>query len=475
VAHLIRPTITKYIDADGKRVPPGTRKATKVTEKASKWYGVGIPGQPPKKRVPLASDKEAARRLLANMVRDAEQGDAKMPDRLAAGKPLLEHLTEFRADLGLGLAGGRHKRPPSDRQADLVEQRVHDVLVGCKFKVVADLNSDSPAKLARYLRERRAKPRKEGGLSAQSATFFLATMRRFARWLAAKRVGVTANLFDAIPGFDPSNNREHARREITPTELAKVLDTAKASNRTVGKLSGLDRHHLYLTAFATGFRSGELAKLTPDCFALSEEPPSVALPGKSTKNKKAARQILPPAVAISLRSYLAGKPADKPVWPGNWRKYPVKVLRADLADAGVPYRVEGRAGAEYADFHSLRHTFVTALSSAGVGPKELQELARHSDPRLTLGLYTHSRSAELVKAIGRLQVPGQAPPGLLAGLTREELEGAVLGLALILGTILGGAGANQPGVLLAPPLAPRVGISGDDGRHLDTIAQVGRR
>ena len=66
----------------------------------------------------------------------------------------------------------------------------------------------------------------------------------------------------------------------------------------------------------------------------------------------------------------------------------MKVLRVDLADAKIPYQVEGRAGPEFADFHALRHTFVTALSSAGVGPKERQELARHSDPRLTLGLYT---------------------------------------------------------------------------------------
>lgn len=471
MAHLVRVTRVRYVKA-GRRVTKRTRGAEKVTETDPRWYAQGVPGYPPTKRIPLAADKEAARRMLAAMVKDAEQGQARMPDQDASRKLLAEHLVEFRADLVLGLAGGRQKRAPGEDQVNLVAQRLRDVIDGCKFRTVADLNSDAPAKLARHLRERRSKPRKDGGLSAQTATFHLADARRFARWLAAKRVGVSATLFDAIPGFDPSNNREHLRRELPPSDLAKVLDTAKASTRTVGKMSGVDRHHLYLTAFASGFRSGELAKLTPNHFDLDAEPPYVSLSGKGTKNKKAVRQILPPAVAVALRPYLAGKPADRPVWPGNWKKYPVKVLRVDLADAGVPYKVDGPAGPEYCDFHALRHTFVSALSAAGVGAKELQELARHSDPRLTLGLYTHTRSAELVKAVGRLQIPGAAPASPLAGLTREELEAAVLGLAILLGTVLGNGSRSGAGTLGAHRGARPAGIPGDTGAQLDTNGAV---
>jgi integrase/recombinase XerD len=43
----------------------------------------------------------------------------------------------------------------------------------------------------------------------------------------------------------------------------------------------------------------------------------------------------------------------------------------------------------FADFHSLRHFFITNLERAGVSPKLAQTLARHSDIRLTLGIYTH--------------------------------------------------------------------------------------
>lgn len=172
MAHLIRPSFTYYANADGKRVPKGTRGAKKVTEKASKWYGVGIPGQPPKKRVPLASDKEAARRMLDSMVRDAEQGRVGLPDQDASRKPLSEHLVEFERDLALGLASakGKRSRTPDPRQVKLVVQRVRDVLGGCKFKVVADLNTSATAKLATHLSDRAKLPRSKGAFRPRPRT-----------------------------------------------------------------------------------------------------------------------------------------------------------------------------------------------------------------------------------------------------------------------------------------------------------------
>ncbi|MFN9906416.1 MAG: recombinase XerD, partial [bacterium] len=42
----------------------------------------------------------------------------------------------------------------------------------------------------------------------------------------------------------------------------------------------------------------------------------------------------------------------------------------------------------FADFHSNRHLVITSLERAGLSPKMAQTLARHSDVRLTLGVYT---------------------------------------------------------------------------------------
>ncbi len=42
----------------------------------------------------------------------------------------------------------------------------------------------------------------------------------------------------------------------------------------------------------------------------------------------------------------------------------------------------------YADFHSLRKTFITNLSRSGVSPKTAQTSVRHSDIKLTTNTYT---------------------------------------------------------------------------------------
>jgi len=75
----------------------------------------------------------------------------------------------------------------------------------------------------------------------------------------------------------------------------------------------------------------------------------------------------------------------------------------------------------YADFHSNRHTFITNLSLVGVLPHDAQELARHSDIRLTMNLYTHVGLADKAKAIAKLAGLGEgAGQGSLPRFTASE-------------------------------------------------------
>ncbi len=80
-------------------------------------------------------------------------------------------------------------------------------------------------------------------------------------------------------------------------------------------------------------------------------------------------------------------------------KVGAKLLRVDLEAAGIPYADgDGRV----ADFHALRHTFLTNLAVSGVHPSVAQRLARHSDVNLTLSRYTHTaleRQSEAVEAL----------------------------------------------------------------------------
>ena len=87
------------------------------------------------------------------------------------------------------------------------------------------------------------------------------------------------------------------------------------------------------------------------------------------------------------------------------------MLKKDLKRAGIPYRLDTPAGPRFLDFHALRHSFVSALAAAGVGPKELQTLTRHGDAQTTLNVYTPASTDALVSAVGRLQLPAGAGPG----------------------------------------------------------------
>ena len=63
------------------------------------------------------------------------------------------------------------------------------------------------------------------------------------------------------------------------------------------------------------------------------------------------------------------------------------VERAEAEKDFFLSRVDGSG--RHADFHALRHTFITGLVMGGVNPKVAQTLARHSVITLTMDRYTH--------------------------------------------------------------------------------------
>src|SRR5207247_1875980 len=88
-----------------------------------------------------------------------------------------------------------------------------------------------------------------------------------------------------------------------------------------------------------------------------------------------------------------------------------------LEAAGIAYAVEGPDGLEYADFHSLRHSFLTLGGRSGIDLRTLQELAGHSKPELT-ARYSHRRLYDLAGAVDKM--PNLVPP------TSEAMEAAEL-------------------------------------------------
>jgi integrase len=81
-------------------------------------------------------------------------------------------------------------------------------------------------------------------------------------------------------------------------------------------------------------------------------------------------------------------------------------LQADLAAAGIPYETDEG----FADFHSMRHLFITGLCRAGVRVSTAQALARHSTPVLTLGVYAAAPDEEATRAVASLVLPLVSEP-----------------------------------------------------------------
>ncbi len=163
----------------------------------------------------------------------------------------------------------------------------------------------------------------------------------------------------------------------------------------------------------------------PASFDLEAAPPTVAI---DAKNRKAETLPLHPGLAAMLAHWIA---PGSPLWDGNWakRNWAAALLRRDLKAAGIPYRT----AAGVADFHVLRHSFITAMGKAGVELSVRQSLARHSDPKLTMR-YTHLGMEDLAGFVPALPAPAVSGAGPGAGTVAQPLvspgspwQGAVVG------------------------------------------------
>jgi integrase len=238
-------------------------------------------------------------------------------------------------------------------------------------------------------------------MSVQTANFYLAAVKQFCRWLVKdRRTG--DNPLAHLEGGNVKVDRRHDRQTLSEEQLRRLLDATRNSRRVYRGLTGIDRHALYLTACATGLRASELASISPDSFELDGDPPTATVASGSTKNGKLAVQPLPPDVVDVMHGYLQGKKTGQPVWPGSWSSDAVEMIRPDLAEAGIPYVIEGPDGPLYADFHSLRHSYIALLEKTGVTLKQAMQLARHSDPRLTMARYGRAQLCDLGAAVERM-------------------------------------------------------------------------
>ncbi len=462
MATIFRPPYTETDPKTGKRIRKRSRR----------WWIRYYTPNGTRHRVKGYRDKKATETLAAQLERRGIRIDAGLVDiaDVHAKRPLAEHLADYVRYLTAKGNTGKH--------VAMTHTRAQACLDGCQFVRVADVQ---PSAVLSFLEDLRRPAVAEGqddsakGKSIATANYYLTALKGFTRWLwKDRRIGA-----DPLAGMSKLANGQadirHARRELAPDEFAFLLDTTGKSKRPFRYLTGTDRHALYMAAAGTGLRASELASLTPASFDLVAKPPVVRVQAADTKNRKEAELPLTAEVAAVLRRYIAGKPADAPVWPGTWsNEASAKMIRLDLLDARRKWvaavqdarlreeREQGDfltyrdAAGFVADFHSLRHLYISRVVRSGASPKVAQELARHCDVRLTLGRYAHVALHDLSAAMDAL--PDMLPAG-------PQAERAALPA-----TGTDGKAVETGQKNLVPFLVPQTAISGDSERQTETEA-----
>jgi len=337
-----------------------------------------------------AATEGLARKLEADAMLRREGVIDSTAEKFARSEaaPLDHHMDAFEAAM----------RGKSVTERHVVRSRkfIGGVVKACGFERLPDIDA---AKVAAHV----AALRRKGDLGARAINARITALKAFTRWLWRTERARTDPLA-TLTKLDQETDRRYLRRALTDLELTLLVSaTEKGPVRLC--MAGCDRAALYLTAVGTGFRAGELKSLTPASFDLDAEPPTVTVEASYSKRRRRDVQPIRRDLAEYLRPLLAAKPAGRPVF--HVTDNVAETLRKDLADARAAWIKQAKtpdqreerdrsdflkdkdASGRIVDFHSFRHTYVTRVVRSGASVKVAQDLARHSTPTLTLGVYTH--------------------------------------------------------------------------------------
>ena len=291
--------------------------------------------------------------------------------RAKSGKLLMEHLDDWKNSL---IASGR-----SEGHIKALFPRVEKVFNKCGFLRVSDIDL---AKIEKHLTEIRdagqqvtlkTKDKKTDEyktktvkISKVTYNYYVRSVRQFCKWMVdADRIN--KNPLRNLKKMPVTKaDKKRPARALMVQEIRNLIQTTMQSNDYRG-IPGQERAMIYLLANETGLRANEIRHLLIQDFDF--------------KNKPTAS---PTAFNVPSQPHL--------------------MIKEDLKRADIKYKTEEGT----AHFHAQRHNFATALDVAAKTAKTAQTLMRHSDPRLTLNIYTHGVAAlerAAIEALPDLSLP----------------------------------------------------------------------
>ena len=327
----------------------------------------------------LAAKRETEARLRKNGLVDAEQERITEVGRT----PIEEHLPAFEESLA-------NKDP---RYVSGTLSKIRTIIAGCGFSSLADIQREA---VETYLRQRRKEKERFG---PSTYNMYVQAMGSFCKWCDnTKRL--PSSPLKGIKRLNIEVDIRHKRRALTPAEVGRWLEAAETSKESVEDFDGKQRARIYLVAYMTGLRKNEIANLSPRSFALDQQPPTVTVEAEHSKHR--SKDVLPlhADLVAKLRAWIAGMAPNGRLFPGFGSKNAALMVRYDLANAGIPYHNDDG----FADFHAVRHTYITQLFRSGALLPEVKELARHRNIQTTMK-YTHIGMADRARALSNLPVP----------------------------------------------------------------------
>jgi integrase len=342
-----------------------------------------------RKKATRTTDKRVAEQIAAKIEADVLRRKEGLLDPKAEAyrdheaHPLTEHFAAWRATLSA--------RGNTAKHGDLYHERASRLADLAGAKRLSDLTSDRVQGALAALRSE--------GHSLGTLNHYRGAIRSFSRW-AWKAGRLRDDPLRDVSGFNAQEDRRHDRRTIDVDDLRRLIDAAH-NGPPWRRMTGPARALCYRVAVATGLRFSELATLTAETFDLGEVP-TVTVAAAYTKNGQVATLPLPRDLAQDLAPFLAALEHGAPTFPLAPGKGAL-MLRKDLEAAGIAYRDED---GKVFDFHSLRCQLATLADAAGVTPRVVQRLMRHSTLELT-GRYTRPRMHDIEGATALL--PSLAP------------------------------------------------------------------
>jgi len=329
--------------------------------------------------VPLRTDKKhVAEAKLTKLIREQEDELVGFlgpkPLRDAAQKPIVDHLAEHVANLAA------LKRSP--KHVAFTRNRITRICQQCGWKLLRDITADG------FTRWRAG----QGKQSPKTLNEYYGHLSSFLTWLERKGHLVHHPL-KSVTKVETRGHERFKRRALSQAELNRLIE-AKGG-----------RGLIYFLASYTGLRRGEIKALLWADLHLDGTQPFIEARAATTKNKKTTAIPLVPALAQALHAFKDSQGATTGKVFRKGTPMP-RTFRRDLADAGIPFLDElGRR----VDFHALRYTFDTNMQVAGVSPRVVMELMRHSDMRLSAKTYTDTTRLPVYQELAKLTPPSPSP------------------------------------------------------------------